>query len=173
MPAPGTPKQTLSFLLKRFEESGLRPDSRHGQNFLIDLNLVRLLADSARLGTDDVVLEVGTGTGSLTALLAPRAAAVVSVEIDPQMHQLASESLIDAANVRLLRMDALKNKNRLNPQLLEVVREELAIPGRRLKLETSPDCRGGGPAIPSGVRRADNSDYDTDDKPCGGASADR
>ena len=41
---------------------GIRPATRHGQNFLIDLNLVQLIVDSAELTNDDVVLEVGTGT---------------------------------------------------------------------------------------------------------------
>jgi 16S rRNA (adenine1518-N6/adenine1519-N6)-dimethyltransferase len=135
MPTPGTPKQTLSFLLERFAETGLRPDSRHGQNFLIDLNLVRLLADSARLGPDDVVLEVGTGPGSLTALMAPRAAVVVSVEIDRHLHQMASEELRACGNVVLLHQDALRNKNNIHPHVLAAVREALeAAPGRRLKL---------------------------------------
>ncbi len=127
--------QTLSYLMRRFEEAGIHPKTRHGQNFLIDLNLLRLLVDAAQLGPQDVVLEVGTGTASLTVQMAPLVAAVISVEIDHQMHQLASESLIDASNVRLMRLDALKNKNRLRPELLEAVREELAVdPGRRFKL---------------------------------------
>ena len=61
--------QTISFLAKRFAEAGIQVKSRHGQNFLIDLNLLRLLADSAELTDEDVVLEVGTGTGALTGLL--------------------------------------------------------------------------------------------------------
>jgi 16S rRNA (adenine1518-N6/adenine1519-N6)-dimethyltransferase len=127
--------QTLSYLLRRFEEAGIHPKTRHGQNFLIDLNLLRLLIDAAQLGPDDVVLEVGTGTGSLTVQMAPLVAAVVSVEIDAQMHQLASETLIEATNVRLLRLDALKNKNRLRAELLDAVRQELAVdPRRRFKL---------------------------------------
>jgi 16S rRNA (adenine1518-N6/adenine1519-N6)-dimethyltransferase len=127
--------QTLSYLMRRFEEAGIHPKTRHGQNFLIDLNLLRLLVDAAQLGPQDVVLEVGTGTASLTVQMAPLVAAVVSVEIDHQMHQLASESLIDAPNVRLMRLDALKNKNRLRPELLEAVRAALAVdPQRRFKL---------------------------------------
>ena len=81
---------------------GIHPNTKRGQNFLIDQNLVRLLVDAAQLSADDVVLEVGTGTGSLTGMMAPHVAAVVSVEIDPQLHQLASEELIDFDNVRLL-----------------------------------------------------------------------
>ena len=68
------------------------------------------------------MLEVGTGTGSLTALLAQQAAAVVTVEIDPQMFQLAGEELHRFDNVTMLQADALKNKNRLNPAVLEAVR---------------------------------------------------
>jgi 16S rRNA (adenine1518-N6/adenine1519-N6)-dimethyltransferase len=63
------PRQTKSFLLERFREMGIRPATRHGQNFLIDLNLVELIVLAAELTGDDVVLEVGTGTGSLTAML--------------------------------------------------------------------------------------------------------
>jgi 16S rRNA (adenine1518-N6/adenine1519-N6)-dimethyltransferase len=130
-----TVRQTQSFLLRRFEQAGISPKTRHGQNFLIDLNLLDLLFDTAQIADCDVVLEVGTGTGSLTSKLARAAAAVVSVELDPQMHQLASEELIDFDNVLLMRRDALKNKNHLNPDVLSAVRERLsAAPDRRFKL---------------------------------------
>ena len=109
-------KQTASYLSQRFREVGIRPDTRHGQNFLVDLNLLELLARTAQVGARDVVLEVGTGTGSLTGLVAPHAAAVVTVEIDSALHQLAQESLVQYDNICLLHLDALKNKNRLAVQ---------------------------------------------------------
>lgn len=127
--------QTITYLTRRFREVGIHPKTMHGQNFLVDLNLLRLLADSAQLDRRDVVLEVGTGTGSLTALLAERSAHVVTVELDRQMHQLASEELIDCPNVTLLCQDALKSKNTLHAAMLDAVREQLAIdPSRRFKL---------------------------------------
>lgn len=130
-----TNRQTVSFLLQRFRDAGIRPDTRHGQNFLIDLNLVQVLVDAADLDRRDVVLEVGTGTGSLTALMAQRAAAVVSVEISAELHQLAQEELFSCENVTLMRGDALKNKNRLRPELVATVANVLAAaPGRRFKL---------------------------------------
>jgi 16S rRNA (adenine1518-N6/adenine1519-N6)-dimethyltransferase len=129
------PRQTLSFLMRRFEEAGIRPHDKYGQNFLIDLNLLHLLFDSANVGPNDVVLEVGTGTGSLTALLAQRAAAVVTVEVDPRMFQLAEEELHRCDNVVMLQIDALKNKNHMSPAVLDAVRSQLAAaPGRQFKL---------------------------------------
>ena len=128
-------RQTARFLMQRFADAGIHPDTRSGQNFLIDLNLVQILAREADLGPQDVVLEVGTGTGSLTGILAQSAAAVVTVELDYRLHQLAREELIDCNNVVMLRQDALKNKNRIDPVVLDAVRKQLQVdPARRLKL---------------------------------------
>jgi 16S rRNA (adenine1518-N6/adenine1519-N6)-dimethyltransferase len=127
--------QTVSFLVRRFEEAGIRPDTRRGQNFLIDFNLLRLLVDAAGLSKEDVVLEVGTGLGSLTAMLADRAAAVVTVEVDRRLQQLAAEQLARFDNVTMLCQDALRNKNNLHPNLIHAVREALwQTGGLRYKL---------------------------------------
>jgi 16S rRNA (adenine1518-N6/adenine1519-N6)-dimethyltransferase len=129
------PRQTKTFLLERFREMGIRPATRHGQNFLIDLNLVQIIVDAAELTADDVVLEVGTGTGSLTALMAEQAAAVVTVEIDAHLFELASEQLIDLPNVTMLKLDALRNKNNIDDRVMEAVGSHLAAaPDRRFKL---------------------------------------
>lgn len=128
-------RQTVSYLINRFREAGLRPEIRHGQNFLIDLNLLDLLADSAQITEDDVILEVGTGLGSLTSRLAERAAAVVTVEIDHRLAALAEEELEDFDNVSIVLRDALETKHRLSQEVLDVVREKMAeSPGRRFKL---------------------------------------
>jgi 16S rRNA (adenine1518-N6/adenine1519-N6)-dimethyltransferase len=128
-------RQTKTFLMERFREMGIAPATRHGQNFLIDLNLHRVIVDAADLDDRDVVLEVGTGTGALTDLMAQRAAAVVTVEIDAHLFELAAEVLQGHQHVTMLRLDALKNKNRFNPAVMDAVGKQLeAGPGRRLKL---------------------------------------
>ena len=121
--------QTRSYLMKKFEAMGIRPQSRLGQNFLIDLNLLRLLHESGNITKNDVILEVGTGTGSLTAPMANQAAVVITAEVDPVMQNLAKQELFGRENIRYLKIDILKNKNRLRDEVLDVIREELAKPG--------------------------------------------
>ena len=128
-------RQTVSYLTRRFREVGLNPNARHGQNFLIDLNLIELLATSAKLTPDDVVLEIGTGTGSLTALLASEATHVITVEIDGYLYQMAREELEEFDNVTMLRQDALKNKNRFDSRVIDAINQWLAeIDGSVFKL---------------------------------------
>lgn len=128
-------RQTISYLRRRFSQVGLEPNARHGQNFLIDLNLIELLAQAADLGPQDVVLEIGTGMGSLTALLAEKAARVVTVEIDQHLHQLAREELEQYDNVVMLKLDALRNKNHFSQPVLETVQAAIdSVPGAQFKL---------------------------------------
>ncbi len=127
--------QTRSYLMRRFETLGIHPRGKLGQNFLIDLNLLRLLYESAQIDQNDVVLEVGTGTGSLTSAMADRAAAVITVEVDPIMHEMARQELFGKKNIRFFLTDILENKNRLSQEVLEAIRQEVAAgPGRRFKL---------------------------------------
>jgi len=130
-----TNRQTVSYLNRRFRQVGLEPNKRHGQNFLIDLNLVRMIADTGEIGPADAVLEIGTGTGSLTAMMAEKAGMVVTVEIDEHLHQLAKEELESFGNVTMLLQDALRNKNNLSPAVLAPLLEWVqGSPDRRYKL---------------------------------------
>ena len=127
-------RQTRTHLISLFQELGLHPRGDLGQNFLIDLNLIELIVQEARLGPDDVVLEVGAGTGGLTTYLSA-AAAVVSVEYDSNMYALACQAVAGRDNVTVLHTDALKSKNQIAPVVMDAVRRELAVdPKRRLKL---------------------------------------
>ena len=128
-------KQTVSYLRQRFSEIGFRPYAKHGQNFLIDLNILDFIVREADIQPNDVVLEVGMGTGSLTVRLAEQAAHVVSVEIDPHLAQLAQEQFDLDSPITILQHDVLKNKNRLHPDVLETVRTVMAsVPEARFKL---------------------------------------
>ncbi|MCS6976942.1 MAG: 16S rRNA (adenine(1518)-N(6)/adenine(1519)-N(6))-dimethyltransferase RsmA [Gemmatales bacterium] len=130
-----TPRQTQSYLRNLFESRGLKPKGKLGQNFLIDLNLLQVIVAAAELGREDLVLEVGSGTGSLTAALAAQAGAVLGVELDPDFYQLARENTAAFSNVVLLHVDILESKHRINRQVLDTLRRMLVEgPARRLKL---------------------------------------
>ena len=116
-PVP-SPRQTLSYLHRLFEAYGLEAKSKLGQNFLIDLNLVDLIVRTAELDRSDAVLEVGTGTGSLTARLADVAGTVVTVEIDRSLQPVAKEVVGERRNIVFVSGDCLAKKNTLNPGML-------------------------------------------------------
>jgi 16S rRNA (adenine1518-N6/adenine1519-N6)-dimethyltransferase len=128
-------RQTRSHLTELFSQHGFFPRGDLGQNFLIDLNIVQYVADQAFICSDDVVLEIGTGTGGLTTFLAREAAAVVTVEYDRNVFGLAQQMLDGLQNVTLINADALQNKNHINPDVLDVVEQKLSVdPDRKLKL---------------------------------------
>ena len=110
------------------------PNKRFGQHFLIDLNLMRLLVDEAHLGPDDVVLEVGCGTGSLTAALAERAGFVIGVEIDRYLAPIAASHVAHKANVHLIEGDVLEGKHDLHPRVCEAIDQARRIYRGRLVL---------------------------------------
>ncbi len=128
-------RQTKTHLQDLLTQFGINPRTDLGQNYLIDLNIIEFIVREAMIGPKDVILEVGTGTGGMTAFMTEHAAHVISVELDRNMHALASAQLGDRPNLTLMRQDALHNKNRFAPEVLAEVEKQLAVdPSRRLKL---------------------------------------
>ena len=109
----------------------LRP--RLGQNFLIDPNLMQLLVNTAELRPEDTVLEVGAGTGSLTELLAQGCGAVVAVEVDQRLADIAAQCLSAYTNVELICQSALQ-ESKLSMGLTLRLTNNLARFGGRLLL---------------------------------------
>ncbi|MGH3754323.1 MAG: 16S rRNA (adenine(1518)-N(6)/adenine(1519)-N(6))-dimethyltransferase RsmA [Pseudonocardiaceae bacterium] len=92
---------------------GLRPTKRLGQNFVHDANTVRRIVSAADLATNDVVLEVGPGLGSLTLALLGAVDRVLAVEVDPLLAAALPATVADraadrAGALRVLTADALR-----------------------------------------------------------------
>lgn len=102
--------------------AGELPKTRLGQHFLIDLNLARLLVNCPKISADDVVLEVGCGTGSLTEAMAQQAGYVIAVDVDPTVAQIAQAQLSGFANVEVINTDILANKHRLSPDVTDRIK---------------------------------------------------
>jgi len=112
---------TKSMLKALFEERDIRVKKQWGQNFLIDQNLLQFIVKAAELSRNDVVLEIGTGTGSLTRLLAQNARHVFAVELDRKLFEIMEETLKDYNNVTTFNKDILKSKHHIHPMIIEAV----------------------------------------------------
>ena len=106
--------QTKRQIQQLLTSAGVSPNKRLGQHFLIDLNLMQLLVDSADIKNNDVVLEVGCGTGSLTQSLAELAGKVIAIEADYTLAEIAKKQLLKAENVEIITTDILENKSTIN-----------------------------------------------------------
>ncbi|MCO5245143.1 MAG: 16S rRNA (adenine(1518)-N(6)/adenine(1519)-N(6))-dimethyltransferase RsmA [Anaerolineae bacterium] len=95
----------LGEVLRRHD---LRLKKGLGQNFLADpVHLDRIVA-AAELTSDDVVLEIGPGVGTLTVRLAQRAGRVVAVELDAALLPVLAEMLAGQSNVSVVQGDILQ-----------------------------------------------------------------
>ena len=93
--------------LARLAELGITPDTRLGQHFLVDDNLVRVALRLADLQPDDVVLEIGPGLGVLTAALADVVRHVHAIELDRRLEPALATTLASRTNVTIRFEDAL------------------------------------------------------------------
>ena len=87
---------------------GLRPDKKLGQHFLSDPQLLERELAYAELRPGDIVLEIGPGLGSLTALLAAQAGKVVAIERDPQFRECLSALQQQYPHLEVLWGDAVE-----------------------------------------------------------------
>jgi len=96
-----TPKE----ILRRYE---IKPKKKLGQSFLVDVNTIRKIAGAARIGPDDIVLEIGAGIGVLTKYIAQIARKVVAVEIDPRLVAVLEDQCGEFSNIEICSCDILK-----------------------------------------------------------------
>jgi 16S rRNA (adenine1518-N6/adenine1519-N6)-dimethyltransferase len=108
--------------LRRMKAFGIRPKRDLGQNFLIDSNILDVIARAAALAPDDVVLEVGGGLGVLSEHLAERVAHVHVVELDRGLEPALRDALDPHPNATLHLADAVKlDLTALDPAPTKVV----------------------------------------------------
>ena len=88
-------------------EAGLAPKKSFGQNFLVTADVAdRIAAAAVPEGQTATVVEIGAGTGALTAALAARADRVIAIERDRDLVPLLERAFADAPNVRIIEADA-------------------------------------------------------------------
>ncbi len=100
----GIPQNTIE-ILKKYN---FVFQKKYGQNFLIDTHVLEKIIRAASIGSDDVVLEIGPGIGTLTQYLCENARQVIAVEIDDMLIPILGETLKDYDNVKIVHNDILK-----------------------------------------------------------------
>ncbi|HLS66766.1 MAG TPA: 16S rRNA (adenine(1518)-N(6)/adenine(1519)-N(6))-dimethyltransferase RsmA [Pseudogracilibacillus sp.] len=79
-----------------------------GQNFIIDLNILRNMIEHAKIDRTCNVIEIGPGIGSLTEQLAQYANKVVAFEIDERLLDVLRVTLQAYQNVTVVHEDFLR-----------------------------------------------------------------
>jgi|AntRauTorcE11897_2_1112592.scaffolds.fasta_scaffold00019_74 16S rRNA (adenine1518-N6/adenine1519-N6)-dimethyltransferase len=96
---------------KIIKDNNFKFKKHFGQNFLTDTNLLKAIVTDANITTDDEVLEIGPGAGSLTKELATVCKRVVCYEIDTKLQPILQKTLKDYNNVEVVYADILKQDN--------------------------------------------------------------
>ncbi|MBO7719718.1 MAG: 16S ribosomal RNA methyltransferase A [Methanosphaera sp.] len=94
-------------LLKKY---AVRLDKNKSQNYLIDNNKVEKILSHADIKGDEVILEIGSGIGTLTIAMAKKARKVIAIEKDPVIADILSQIIVEEnlKNIELINDDALK-----------------------------------------------------------------
>ncbi len=91
------------------DRHGISPKRSLGQNFVVEPNTVRRIAELAEVGEGDRVVEIGPGVGSLTLALLEAGASVVAIEVDDVLVDVLAE--VTAAHqpdrIRIVHGDAM------------------------------------------------------------------
>jgi 16S rRNA (adenine1518-N6/adenine1519-N6)-dimethyltransferase len=98
------------------------PSKELGQHFLVDENILGVIGRLAELDPDDIVLEVGPGTGVLTEYLADRVEHVQAVELDRRLEPQLRARFGGRPNVHLHFADAVRlDPGELDPEPTKLV----------------------------------------------------
>jgi len=95
---------------KTLRNENILPLKRLGQNFLIDKGVIKRTIAAADLKKNNIVLEIGPGTGFLTKELAKKVKTVIAVEKDARMVNLLNENIKSWGykNIKVFQEDVLK-----------------------------------------------------------------
>lgn len=85
-----------------------RPSKRLGQNFLVNRGVVDRIVAALAPEIGETIIEIGPGTGALTAELLERAGRVIAVEFDRQLVPALTDQFSSHRNFVLIHEDALE-----------------------------------------------------------------
>ena len=87
---------------------GIKANKSLGQNFLINEDVVNNIIDASNITTDDLVIEIGPGLGTLTEYLLENAGKVIAIELDERMLSILNDRFKTYNNFQVINEDVLK-----------------------------------------------------------------
>ena len=87
---------------------GIKANKSLGQNFLINEDVVNNIVDASNITTDDLVIEIGPGLGTLTEYLLENAGKVIAIELDERMISILNDRFKTYNNFQVINEDVLK-----------------------------------------------------------------
>ena len=102
-------------ILKKYNISA---NKKLGQNFLIDDETVSGIVQVANIKSEDLIIEIGPGLGTLTKVLLEKAGKVYCIELDTRMIEILNDRFKLYNNFKLINEDVLK------VDLKELIKEE-------------------------------------------------
>lgn len=97
--------EETKLLMKKYK---IKANKSLGQNFLIDDTVIQDIVEGAKISNEDLVIEIGPGLGSMTALLLEKVKKVICVELDKRMIKILNDRFIAYDNIELINEDVLK-----------------------------------------------------------------
>lgn len=83
------------------------PSKKLGQNFLKDKNILNKISLSADLRSDDTIIEIGPGFGSLTKILIEKTKFVYAIEKDDRLANKLKDNFRNVRNIEIINSDVL------------------------------------------------------------------
>ncbi len=87
--------------------TSIKPDKRLGQHFIFSEDILERIAMQCEPSPDDIMVEIGAGTGKLTAILLKYAGRVIAIELDRRLVSHLKERFKDT-NVEIVQGDAME-----------------------------------------------------------------
>ncbi len=107
--------EETEYILKKYK---VKANKNLGQNFLIDEQAIKDIVDGANIDSDDLVIEIGPGLGTLTSFLLEKAKKVICIELDKKMIKILNDRFIAYNNIELINADVLRI------DLKEIIKQE-------------------------------------------------
>lgn len=97
--------EETKFIMKKYN---IRANKDLGQNFLVDDSVIENIIEVSEIKSEDFVIEIGPGLGTLTSKLVEKAGKVIAIELDKKMIEILNDRFSLYENFKVINEDVLK-----------------------------------------------------------------